>query len=202
MHLAPVEVALLARRAGFSGNDLTIAVAISFAEDPSHDEQARYHPGAGSLEDSRGLWQINVGGALWEDRKVRYGLSTPDALYDGATNARVAHQIYRDRSSTFLDWATYLHRSYLNYWSGALAAVAQSASPGHVLTRYLKELEPMQRGADVAAWQAVCGARTDGWFGPLTSHGTKVWQGKHNLATDGIVGPLTARAAGWIWSPR
>ena len=201
--LTPPKVASFARGAGWTGNDLVTAVAISFAEDISHDTLAQYKPGTG--EDSRGLWQINIGGGLWAQRRVQYHLGTPDDLYIPYTSARVAHAIYIDAGRTFRDWSTYIHDTYLKYLSAAHAAVAAEAHTP-TLTRYLLERVPTEQGSDVAGWQHTVAARVDGLYGPETKAATQRWQrahkdaNGHQLAADGIVGPLTARAAGWNWA--
>lgn len=207
--LTPHQVAQAAIMAGFAGADLITSVAVSFAEDSDHDSQARYHP-PGTGEDSRGLWQINIGGRLWADRRdlaAEHGvhLGDPDALYDPNVNARVAYFIYLRAGRKFGDWATWLHGTYRQHLSAAVAAVASLTSGQLTLHRYLLQRDPMQHGTDVAFWQHVCGALVDGWFGPDTKAATKRWQLAHRdrqgnrLDPDGIVGPLTAGAAGIIW---
>ena len=209
--LTPVTVAQCAVRAGWTGTNLITAVAVSFAEDQAHESGAHYAPGTG--ESSWGLWQVNVGGSLWHDRvhlAQAHGLAltNPVQLTDPQTNANMAYWLW-ERDGWGI-WATYLHRKYLDHWGAAVAAVAAALSHpgGVVLTRYLLQMTPMQSGHDVAAWQLVCGAKPDGWFGPATKQATVTWQARHHdrmgrpLVPDGVVGPLTAAAAGWTWAPR
>ena len=50
------------------------------------------------------------------------------------------------------------------------------------------------RGPAVALVQAVVGASTDGWFGPVTQRLVMRWQRNNGLLADGIVGPITWKA--------
>jgi len=51
-------------------------------------------------------------------------------------------------------------------------------------------------GDDVAAWQVIIGAVSDGDFGPNTERMTRAWQRTQGLRGDGIVGPKTIAAIG------
>jgi peptidoglycan hydrolase-like protein with peptidoglycan-binding domain len=57
------------------------------------------------------------------------------------------------------------------------------------------------RGAAVAEWQGIIGAKPDGIFGPNTASLTKQWQSAHGLNPDGIVGPKTWSAAMGVAAP-
>lgn len=213
------KCAQYAHEAGFATSNLVLPVAIAIAES-ALNTRARYAPGTG--EDSRGLWQINIGGRLWPARRISMHLSSPDDLYDPATNARCAHQLYTGRGN-FNDWATYLHKTYekhlgtaragaqayLNTIGGDHPPVPTPVPHGILLTRYLRNLRPqllpLMHGTDVAAWQHRAGIigtgahGVDGIFGDYTEQITKAWQLSHHLVPDGIVGPKTAAAAGWTW---
>ncbi|GLK66996.1 glycoside hydrolase family protein [Hansschlegelia plantiphila] len=47
------------------------------------------------------------------------------------------------------------------------------------------------KGPDVAAWQAIVGAKADGDFGEKTKAATKAWQKARGLVDDGVAGPKT-----------
>lgn len=76
--------------------------------------------------------------------------------------------------------------------------------PGvRVLKRLLRLADPMLRGDDVKAAQAVIGmnrADRDGVFGTQTEWHVKDWQRERRLVVDGIFGPQCCRAAGWRWA--
>ena len=88
----PDSIPGYARAAGFSGADLSIAVAIAYAES-SGDPNA-----LGDNGDSYGLWQINV------PNHPEYAGAN---LYDPQTNANAAFAIYQAAGNSFSPWTTF-----------------------------------------------------------------------------------------------
>jgi len=86
------QIAGFARQAGFSDDDLTIAVAVALAE--SHGDVSAHNVKG---EDSRGLWQISVNAhpefSDWQ-------------LFDPQTNANAAYSVWSDAGS-FRPWSTF-----------------------------------------------------------------------------------------------
>jgi hypothetical protein len=126
--LSPAEIGTHARRAGWSGRDLAIAIAVALAESGGRTDA---HNPRG-LDDSYGLWQINMRGGLGPERRQRYGLKTDTDLYDPATNARVAHAI--QSAQGWRPWSTYTSKAYLLWW-GVASAAAAAATAGGVVDR-------------------------------------------------------------------
>lgn len=135
--LSAEEIAQAAFNAGFRGEDLAISVAIGLAE-------SRGNPMAHNtdgLDDSYGIWQINMYGDDGPRRRRLWGLSSDDQLFDLATNARVAYDLYRGRiqrgEPKFEDWSVWSEtieearanpNSYLNFWDVARRAAASVES--------------------------------------------------------------------------
>lgn len=100
MILSASDIAKLAYKAGFRGNDLNIAVAVALAE--SGGNTAAYNPeaaaGTAKGSGSRGLWQI-------------YGTAHPeynnDSAFDPFVNAQAAYKVYREAGNRFTPWSTY-----------------------------------------------------------------------------------------------
>ena len=108
--LAPAQLAGVAHQAGFRGEALTVAVAVALAESGGNPSAHNAIP----PDDSYGLWQINMLGRLGPDRRARYGLASNQALFDPATNARVAHAI-ADGGRDWTPWATYTRGTYRRF---------------------------------------------------------------------------------------
>ncbi len=109
--LSAAQIAGYARRAGFAGNDLNIAIAVAEAE--SGGKVGAYNPGGpGDVENSCGLWQINV---LVHPQYDRNRL-----LNDASYNAHAAFQIWK--SSGWNNWGAYKNGSYLVYMPVAISA--------------------------------------------------------------------------------
>ena len=119
MTLTPYQIAAVAYNAGFSGNDLVIAVAVALAE--SGGKSTAYNPetaaGTPSGLGSYGIWQIY--------EKVHPEYSATDLL-DPQNNAYAAFQVYSDAGNTFRPWSTFGRDGngvYLNHMSAAQDAV-------------------------------------------------------------------------------
>jgi hypothetical protein len=131
------QVARYAHAAGFSGWQLTQAVAISFAENGSHDTRAVNHNQNGTTD--TGLWQINS----------VHGI--PQAqLFDPARNAQAAWDISH-QGNDFTAWTTYNSGASGNETAAAQAAINAAKIPGEGSAGGVT-------GAAGAAGNAVAGA--------------------------------------------
>lgn len=112
--LSASQIAGYASAAGFSGQDLQTAVAIALAE--SGGNPNAYNPetaaGTPSGMGSYGLWQI-----YRQDHPEFSGWN----LYDPATNARAAYQVYLEQG--FSAWSTFNGGEYLAYISEATTGI-------------------------------------------------------------------------------
>lgn len=124
-NLTAQEIARYAADAGFSGNDLEIAVAVALAESSGN---------AGALGDislQTSKWGASVG--LWQIRSLNPGYGTAaeqatrnhDANLDPATNAQHAYQIYQQRNNSFNDWSTYTEGQYRSHLNAARQGISQ-----------------------------------------------------------------------------
>jgi len=115
--LSASQIAQYATAAGFSGNNLTLSVAIALAE--SGGNTAAYNPetaaGTPIGSGSRGLWQI-------------YGKAHPEynnnTLYDPLVNAKAAYKISSSGKS-FSAWSSYNSGLYKQYLTKAPSQVTQ-----------------------------------------------------------------------------
>lgn len=112
--LSDASIAQYARDAGFTGDDVAIAVAVALAE--SGGNPRAHNKNAATGDNSYGLWQINMIGGMGPERRKRFGLPNNEALFDPATNARVAYGLFKSRGS-WRDWSTYNSGSYLRFMS-------------------------------------------------------------------------------------
>ncbi len=121
--LSKSEIAALAKQAGFSGENVNIAAAVALAESGGNPRAHNAVP----PDDSYGLWQINMLGSLGPDRRKRYNLSSNEALYDPATNARVAYGIFQ--GSGWKAWTTYTRGTYKKHMSGSVDTSEVTSTP-------------------------------------------------------------------------
>jgi hypothetical protein len=124
MPTAAVDIARAAQQAGWSRDELVVAVAVALGESEGNERARNANPRTG--DDSYGLWQINMRGALGPDRRARYGLKSNDELFIPAVNARVAFGIYVAAGRSFRPWGAYTDGGYRKFgrFEKAQAAVA------------------------------------------------------------------------------
>ena len=117
----PLTIALAAFDAGLrSPVALAQATAIALAESGGNERaHNRIAP-----DDSYGLWQINMYGELGPARRAQFGISSNDALYDIATNAKAMSAI----SSGGTNWRPWTTFQGARYWFFYPAAVAAATS--------------------------------------------------------------------------
>jgi hypothetical protein len=109
----------LARSVGFPTEQAVIMAAIAMAESGG---RARAHNNNRSTgDDSYGPWQINMIDRLGPERRRQFGISSNAALFDPATNAKAARQVYL--SQGFGAWSVYKSGAYRQYLTEARRAI-------------------------------------------------------------------------------
>jgi hypothetical protein len=109
------QIAQFASNAGFSGQDLTTAVAIALAESGGNPK-AHGDTNIGSGTGSFGLWQINA------DSHPQFAPNFT-VLYDPTVNANAAFQTYANAGNSFSPWSTYNDGRYSAFMDEAAQAV-------------------------------------------------------------------------------
>ena len=115
-HLSDVEIARLARGAGFSGEDWVISVAVAKAES-SGWTRARLINTDCSVD--RGLWQIN---SFWHGEVSDSCAFTPSCAAQGTRTIWA--------SGGWGQWVTFTNGAYQAHMSAARAAVNQAGGGG------------------------------------------------------------------------
>jgi len=108
----------LARSAGFRGQDAAVMAAIAMAE--SGGRSSAYNGNASTGDKSYGLWQINMLGGMGPQRRRAFGIGNNEALFDPATNANAARQVFG--SQGFGAWSVYRSGAYKDFLPAAMAA--------------------------------------------------------------------------------
>jgi hypothetical protein len=124
-----------AKNAGFTGNALTIAVAVSLAENGGMDTATTHKNSNGSTD--YGAWQIN---SVHSDLMSKYNVRTLQG------NADAAYAVYKAAGNKFTPWTTYKSGSYRahltaaqksgtdqNILQGPIGTALSALSPGGAL---------------------------------------------------------------------
>src|SRR3954469_24116852 len=112
--LSREQVASYAKGAGFTGDDVAIAVAVALAESGGRTEAHNATP----PDDSYGLWQVNMLGSLGPERRAAVDLVSDAELFDPAVTARAAWSISRHGGS-WRPWSTYTGGAYRDHLAAA-----------------------------------------------------------------------------------
>lgn len=111
--LSQAQIEMYARSAGMP--DPVTMAAIAMAETGGNPRAHNAVP----PDNSYGLWQINMIGAMGPTRRKQFGISRNEELYDPATNARAAARILSGQGVQA--WSTYTSGAYKKFMPGGAA---------------------------------------------------------------------------------
>jgi hypothetical protein len=114
------QIATLAQSTGFSGEEAVIMAAIAMAE--SSGRSSAHNPDASTGDNSYGLWQINMLGAMGPERRRQFGIARNEDLFDPATNAMAARKVFL--SQGFGAWSVYRSGAYRRYLPAARRSIS------------------------------------------------------------------------------
>lgn len=137
--LTASDVAFVAEQAGFKGPELVAAVAVSFAENASHDPGAIHHNSNGTID--VGLWQINS----------VHGYSTAD-MQIPQKNAQAAYAISHSGNdwSPWATWNSGKASAQPNVKDAEIAVSNAGYSTGNWATWVDQHVPGVHQAADVA----------------------------------------------------
>lgn len=108
------DIAAYAKAAGFTGTDLTIAVAVAYGESGGKPDNVGHNTDRHRSTDF-GLWQIND---YWNADVLKSG-----SWANPADNARMAYVVWKRQG--WKAWYAYTNGSYLAHMPKALAATSR-----------------------------------------------------------------------------
>lgn len=125
-------IAAVAKGAGLTDPDkLATAVAIALAESGGNPSAHNAKP----PDNSYGLWQINMLGAMGPSRRKQFGITSNEQLFDPAINAR-AMMIISSNGSNFRPWTTFTGGAFLRHIQDARASVGAKPAVTAVQTGF------------------------------------------------------------------
>lgn len=134
--MTPAAIYQLAIDTGFPPDTAVKMVAIAMKESSGNPRAYNGRP----PDDSYGLWQINMYGALGPARLAEYGLASKDQLFDPAVNARIAFDLWNGNDRNLArHWGIEIepyasrYRSFLPVAQLARATVEGSPGAGVVV---------------------------------------------------------------------
>lgn len=161
MKLQIPQIIGLAQNAGFSGDDLAVAVAIALAESNGGDPSA-YNPevaaGTPQGQGSFGLWQIYL--------KAHPEYANAN-LFDPATNAAAAFAIYSRAGNSFRPWSTFKNNAYLAHLNDVSTTLDAMNAPPADTTTASDTTDPGAGGGDSSGSPGTGGILAMMMFGAL-----------------------------------
>ena len=116
-----MDLMSILKQAGFNGQALQVAYAIVMAE--SSGNARAHNPNAGTGDNSYGLFQINMLGAMGPERRKAFGLKNNEQLFDPLTNAKIAYRM-SNGGKNWTPWSTYNRGDYKKYLGSSGASVS------------------------------------------------------------------------------
>jgi len=116
------QLVQLAKEAGFTEEQAVIMGAIGSAES---DGNPIAHNTKGE-DNSYGLWQVNMKGALGVERREKYGLSSNEELFDPKINIQIAKDIFDEARGNFKPWGAYTDGRYQQFLGTAMQSVQEA----------------------------------------------------------------------------
>jgi hypothetical protein len=126
--LSKDQVASYLRQVGFPEDKIPLMVKIAGRE--SGFNPRAHNPNAATGDNSYGLFQINMLGAMGPERRRQFGINSNEDLFDPLTNARAAKRVYDSQG--------------INAWTTAKAAMSD---PDPALTPGLSATTPAMSGS-------------------------------------------------------
>lgn len=114
---------LRAYAASAGAADPDTAAAVALAESGGRTDAHNPIP----PDDSYGVWQINMIGAMGPDRRKKLGITSNAQLFDPGTNAR-AMVMLSNGGTNFSAWSTYKSGAYKKFLAGGAASGGSGAS--------------------------------------------------------------------------
>lgn len=115
MALSQNEIFNLAKSAGLNESRARVAASVAMAESGGNPNAHNSKP----PDDSYGLWQINMIGAMGPSRRKTFGISANSDLYNPGVNAKAMAKI-SGNGGNFSAWSTYTSGAYQKYMNTEL----------------------------------------------------------------------------------
>ena len=118
------DLELVARQAGFSPELAPVMAAIGLAE--SSGNPRAHNPNASTGDNSYGLMQINMLGAMGPERRAAFGIRSNEELFDPLTNMKAAKKIFD--SQGLGAWSVYKSGAYKQFLPGNYTPATDAAA--------------------------------------------------------------------------
>lgn len=155
-NLSQAQIEMYAQSAGMANPQVMAAIAMA---------ESGGNPNAHNVippDDSYGLWQINMIGSMGPTRRKEYGITSNDALFNPAVNAKAAAKILSGQGPSA--WSTYTSGAYKKYLKGGSGGTTNATD----VINWNDPLGIWGSGGAIGGEGLVPGLADSGGLGPIT----------------------------------
>jgi hypothetical protein len=142
-YVSKPQLAGYLRQAGFSEEMIPTMIGISTAES-SLDTKA-FNPNVNTGDQSYGLFQINMLGAMGPERRALFGIKSNEELFDPLKNAKAAKAIYDQQGLGA--WSVYKSGKYSQYVPG-MEDIAPPSNSSNTTNSLMSTNAPQRQTVD------------------------------------------------------
>ena len=142
-YVSKPQLAGYLRQAGFSEEMIPTMIGISTAES-SLDTKA-FNPNVNTGDQSYGLFQINMLGAMGPERRALFGIKSNEELFDPLKNAKAAKAIYDQQGLGA--WSVYKSGKYSQYVPG-MEDIASPSNSSNTTNSLMSTNAPQRQTVD------------------------------------------------------
>jgi hypothetical protein len=184
--LTQQQIRVLAEKAGFSPQNSNTIAAVCKSE--SAGFAGAHNPDASMGDNSYGLCQINMLGAMGPERRAKFGISSNEELKDPLTNLKAAKRVFDEEG--FGAWSDYKNKRYEKHLPSGPAMNQSNASASDKAMAALGQNAPAELVNLVAARQKLEKASDNSYDNTSSNGSSNLPQAQPGREVNGALGKL------------
>jgi len=184
--LTQQQIRVLAEKAGFSPQNSNTIAAVCKSE--SAGFAGAHNPDASMGDNSYGLCQINMLGAMGPERRAKFGISSNEELKDPLTNLKAAKRVFDEEG--FGAWSDYTNKRYQDHLPSGPAMNQSNASASDKAMAALGQNAPAELVNLVAARKNLEKASDNSYDNTSSNGSSNLPQAQPGREVNGALGKL------------
>ncbi|OUW91457.1 MAG: hypothetical protein CBD94_01700 [Gammaproteobacteria bacterium TMED234] len=184
--LTQQQIRVLAEKAGFSPQNSNTIAAVCKSE--SAGFAGAHNPDASMGDNSYGLCQINMLGAMGPERRAKFGISSNEELKDPLTNLKAAKRVFDEEG--FGAWSDYKNKRYEKHLPSGPAMNQSNASASDKAMAALGQNAPAELVNLVAAREKLEKASDNSYDNTSSNGSSNLPQAQPGREVNGALGKL------------
>lgn len=184
--LTQQQIRVLAEKAGFSPQNSNTIAAVCKSE--SAGFAGAHNPDASMGDNSYGLCQINMLGAMGPERRAKFGISSNEELKDPLTNLKAAKRVFDEEG--FGAWSDYTNKRYQDHLPSGPAMNQSKVSESDKAVAALGQDAPPELANLVAAREKLEKASDNSYDNTSSNGSSNLPQAQPGREVNGVLGKL------------